>query len=78
MPTQEDAKHWEKLHHDWLIANQAARKARLELCGAFADCAAGRGAGPSVKQIDEVERLERAADAARLTADQFIRQVFGR
>lgn len=73
-----DHKKWEELHTNWVFANQEARRARLAITGKYAACANGTGTGPTIAELEQVERLEKAADEASLASSGFIREVFGK
>lgn len=67
---------WAKLHEEWHIAQQDYLLAALSERQAFEACAAGQGAGPSQRLVEEVDVLRRAADAKRAAMDDFLRAVF--
>lgn len=67
---------WIELHKSWVIANQAARKARLSIMSKFAACAAGNGPAPTPAELIEVEALEREVDNAKLVEDALIESLF--
>ncbi|MDF3822912.1 hypothetical protein P3G55_23645 [Leptospira sp. 96542] len=73
----ENRAQWEKLHMDWVFANQEARKARSQVTAAFIACSDKSGSGPTLIDLEETEALERKADEARALADNFIKGMFG-
>lgn len=70
------AAEWAELHKDWVFANQAARRARLNVTQKFKECALRRGSQPTEAELLEVEQLEHAADIAKLAEDTFIQGLF--
>lgn len=73
----ENRTRWEKLHMDWVFANQEARKARSQVTAAFIAGSEKGGSGPTLADLNATEALERKADEARALADDFIKEVFG-
>lgn len=59
----------------WQEAHQRARQARLRCTQAFAECAAGKGTGATVQQLDEADQLERQADALAIELDQMVHRM---
>lgn len=61
--TRSDKDLLEALRSETDVALKAARAARLKVTQAYAECAAGRGTGPTDEQIDAADQLEARADA---------------
>lgn len=64
---------WEKLHEDWLFANQAARLWRHEIEKSWES---GQQPGPDM--LEKALKLERDADNVMLAIKEHIASVFGK
>ncbi len=62
---------WEKLHEDWLFANQAARLWRHDLQKVWES-----GRQPEPSMLEKALNLERAADERMLAIKEHLRSFF--
>jgi hypothetical protein len=67
---------WKQLYARWHEANQLARKARGEATVALMKCAYRKGAPPRLRELDNVSKLENAAEWLRLEMDAQILSMF--
>lgn len=71
------ANEFNQLRGQWQAANQEARAARAKVTGAYAACAAGKGAGPTLEQIEACDQLERTADALAIDMQTLVKKALG-
>jgi hypothetical protein len=70
-------KQHQSLLEQWQPLFDEVRARRLAMAGEFAKCYRGQGAGPTLKEIDEIEALEAKEQALRKQMDDLIRATFG-
>ena len=66
----------EELHHNWVLANQEAKRMELKNLLHYKACVEGKGPGPSAADLDLATKLRHVANDAQAECDEFIRRVF--
>ena len=59
------------------LTSSEARLATLEINQLYQEAAAGRGPGPSARQVEQARHLEQLARDARLIEEAILNRVFG-
>jgi len=75
MDLKEAGQKWEKLHLDWVLANQEARRMELKTQVQFKSFMKGKGTGPSDADVELADKLRHKANDALATCDEFVRSV---
>lgn len=74
---EEAGKRHQALLAQWTPLFDEVRTRRLRMTGEFAKCYRGEGAGPAMKEMEEVEALEEKERALRKEMDDLIKATFG-
>ena len=72
-----DREEWLKLVSEWTIAFRLSQAATTKIANIMTDCYNGRGANPTIDQMDKTDELRANERMHRDKMDVFIRARFG-
>lgn len=75
MANDQGLRTWNQIWGEWKTINQEARQARALVMHAYAQCAAGNGAGPTDAQLNAADKLEHLADSLSIELDHLVNNL---